>query len=290
MGYLYALAAFACIGSYLVPVRFSTAKGISFLPLMGLGMLLLELFRWGSIGALWIHPLWFWGSLVSGFLWVLGQGFGNLALEEISLAKAAAFYNTNTFINMGLGLALFKEASGWRSYLLLLAGGCLLFTGALWVSRAAAVPAKEKNLKRGIWLSLCAGFFWGIYFVPVKALQVFSPEPSLSSLDVLTGLVLGGGIPALGLGLFQNRRIWTLRNVGWGVVCAFLWNVGTFFFLMAIQTLGLSRAVPVVNSNSLVYAAWSFFVFKELPLSQGGKVLGGTLLAILGIIFLACSA
>ncbi len=207
MGYLYALAAFACIGSYLVPIRFSSAKGISFLPLMGLGMILIELFRWESVKSLWAHPLWFWGSLGSGFLWVLGQGFGNLALEEISLAKAATFYNINTFINIGLGLALFKEASGWKSYLLLLAGGCLLFIGALWVSRASATPAKENNLKKGIWMSLCAGFFWGIYFAPVKALQVFSPEPALSSLDILAGLVLGGSLPALALGLFQSRKI-----------------------------------------------------------------------------------
>ena len=63
--------------------------------------------------------------------------------------------------------------------------------------------------------------------------------------------------------------------------------MGTVFFLLSIGELGLARAVPIINSNALVYAAWSLFVFKELPLSQGPKVIGGTLVVVLGIVFLA---
>ena len=74
-----------------------------------------------------------------------------------------------------------------------------------------------------------------------------------------------------------------------GTATAALWMAGTACFLISIAQLGLSRAVPIVNTNSLMYAAWSFFVFKEIPLSQGPKVLGGTLLAIAGIVLLSFS-
>src|SRR5260221_802686 len=150
IGYLYALGAFACIGSYMMPVRCATAKGIAFLPFMGLGMVLIDLFRFNSLLALWDHPHWFWASIVSGLLWVCGQSLANLALEEVSLAKASVLFNFNSFINIAFGLILFKEASGLRSYLFLLAGGLVLFIGAWWVANLSASPAKEGNLKKGI--------------------------------------------------------------------------------------------------------------------------------------------
>jgi glucose uptake protein GlcU len=287
MGYVYALGAFFCIGSYLVPARFSQNKSLSFFPFMALGMLALELFRVDSLEALWAHPLWFWGSVVAGVVWALGQTFGNLSLGEISLAKAAVIFNFNSFFNIALGLALFHEASGFRAYALILGGGVLLFLGAWWVSRASAIPSKEGNLKKGIFYSCMASVFWGTYFTPVKALQTFRNEPSLSSMDCLSGLMLGGAITGLILGLLASKPKFHWNDLGLGLGTAALWCVGTIFFLLSIGELGLARAVPIINSNALVYAAWSLFVFKELPLSQGPKVFGGTLVVVAGIAFLA---
>jgi len=287
MGYVYALGAFFCIGSYLVPARFSENKGLSFFPFMAIGMLALELFRIDSLKALWAHPLWFWGSVGAGLVWALGQTFGNLSLGEISLAKAAVIFNFNSFFNIALGLALFHEATGFRAYGLIFAGGVLLFLGAWWVSKASAVPSKEGNLKKGIFYSCLASVFWGTYFTPVKALQTFRPDPSLTSMDILTGLILGGAITGLVLGLLASKPKFGWKDMGLGLATAGLWALGTIFFLLAIDQLGLARAVPIINSNALVYAAWSLFVFKELPLSQGTKVFGGTLLVVMGIVLLA---
>lgn len=289
MGYLFAFGAFLCIGSYLVPVRFSTAKGLRFVPLMGIGMLVVELAFLPYLRALWAHPLWFWGSIASGILWACGQGLGNMALEEVSLAKAVVFFNFNSFINIASGLILFKEASGLGAYSILLAGGILLFLGAWWVARVSATPTKEGNLKKGTFLSLAAGFFWGIYFIPVKALQVWSPDSNLTFLHVLSGLLLGGAVSTVGSAIFIRSKGWNVRDLGWGLLTAVLWTVGTACFLASIQTLGLSRAVPMVNANTLVYAAWSLFVFKEFPISQGPKLLGGTLLVVGGVVLMAFS-
>jgi drug/metabolite transporter (DMT)-like permease len=213
----------------------------------------------------------------------------NLALEEVSLAKAAVFFNFNSFINIVLGLLLFKEATGLRAYLFLLAGGVLLFLGAWWVAGVSAAPSKEGNLQKGIFLSLAAGFFWGVYFVPVKALQIWAPEPGLDFLHVLSGLILGGALPAVLSVLFRKEGPGWIRNTGCGFATALLWAGGTACFLAAIQSLGLSRAVPIINSNALMYAAWSLFVFKEFSLSAWPKVLGGTVLVVAGVVLMALS-
>jgi len=289
MGYLYALAAMACIGSYMVPVRFSTMKGFCFMPFMGVGMVLVDVALGHSLEKLWLYPYWFWGSLLSGFLWACGQCLANMAFEEISLAKASVFFNFNTLLNILVGIIVFKEASGWKSYLFLLGGSLILSLGALAVSRISAAPSKERNLRKGLLLSLLAGAFWGIYFIPLKALATWDAGTPVTQLDSVSGLVLGGSILPLVLGLFNRKIQWSFRNTGWGVLTAFLWAMGMICFLWAIQDLGLSRAVPIVNSSTLFYAFWSLFIFKELPFSKWPQVLGSTLVVVAGAVLISFS-
>jgi len=287
LGYLYAFTAFALIGSYMVPTRFAKARGSAFLPCMALGLLLLELSFLPELKALWENPAWLRASLLTGFLWAVGQALANDALEEVSLAKASVFFNINSFINIALGLLIFNEASGARAYGSLLAGGVLLFWGAKTVAGVAAAPSKEGNLRKGVFLSLLAGVFWGVYFAPVQFAQaqsagVFTPRMALA------GMVLGGAVPALLFGLWKSRGQVALKDAGLGLLTAGLWMGGTLFFLKANLTLGLSRAVPIVNSSVLMYAGWSL-LFKELPLSQWRKVLGGALLVASGVALMALS-
>ena len=289
MGFLYALGAFFLIGSYLVPVRLATVRGLAFFPVMGMGLLLVDLFLWESLKNLWADPTWFWGSMFSGLLWAIGQGLGNMALEEISLAKAAVFFNFNSFVNIVVGLVMFHEAAGLRAFLLLFAGGLLLFLGAWWVARVTASPSKEGNLKRGLVLSLAAGLFWGVYFAPMRALQVWYPRPGLTPMDALSGMILGGALAALLTSIVPKSGRWTWRNGLLGSASAVLWILGTAGFLLAIQSLGLSRAVPIINSNTLVYAGWSLFVFKELPLREWKKISGGTFVVVVGVALMAFS-
>lgn len=288
-GYLYAFGAFLFIGSYLMPVRFATAKGLRFFPFMGLGMAVVLLFRFSSLAALWAHPLWFWGSVLAGVLWAAGQALANLTLEEVSLAKGSVLFNINTFINIAFGLLVFHEASGLKTYLFLLGGGVLLFLGAWWVARISAASSQRENLKKGVLYGLLAGLFWGVYFSPTKAVQVWDPQPTLSSLDVLSGMMLGGAVPALVLFAFCPRGLFKARNIAAGMGTTLLWTLGTAFFLMANQALGISRSIPIVNSSGLVYAFWSLFVFKEFPLSAWPKVVSGTLVVVMGVILMALS-
>jgi len=287
MGYLYAFAAFAFIGSYMVPTRFAKARGSSFLPCMALGMLGLEVFFLEELKALWENPSWLAASLLTGLLWAVGQTLANDSLEEISLAKASVFFNVNSFINIGMGVLLFQEASGWKAYTLLLVGGTLLFLGARTVAGVTASPSREGNLRKGIVLSLLAGVLWGVYFAPVQAAQGGSAG-AFTPLMALAGMVLGGAVPLFLFGFWKSHGRMTAKDVGLGLLTAGLWMGGTLFFLKANLALGLSRAVPIVNSNVLMYAGWSLF-FKELPLGQWRRVLGGALTVAAGVALMALS-
>jgi glucose uptake protein GlcU len=289
MGYLFVTGAFMCIGSYMVPVRFASAKGLHFMPFMGLGLLVFDLLRFDSLRQLAAHPVWLGACLLSGLLWAAGQVLANMTLEEVSLAKSSVLFNVNSFINIAFGLLVFHEAQGLTAYIFLLLGGLVLFAGAWYVAGIAPAPSKEGNLKKGVLYGISAGIFWGLYFMPVKAVQTWYPEAGLGSLDLLSGLAFGGTFPALLLFLKVPKTEIRARNIGMGLVTAILWAGGTACFLLAIQSLGLSRAVPIVNTSGLVYSLWSLFVFKEFPMSVWPKVLGGAALVAVGAVLTAQS-
>ncbi|HET9870507.1 MAG TPA: GRP family sugar transporter [bacterium] len=288
MALLEALGAVLCLGSYMVPVRLSPAKGAEFMPPLALGTLALTLlFFQGDLRALAAQPGALALALLSGLLWAGGQWMANLALEAISLAKGTLLFSLNTLINILIGMVLFREVSGPTALLGVAAGALLLFGGAWWVSSAEPASRRQEDLRRGIPLALGAGLFWGAYFVPLKLAPMVDPAFAFPPAVYLSGLALGGCLPGLVFALARRRWSGGARGLAAGALSAGLWLGGMAFFLSAIDRLGLARAVPIVNSNALVYAAWSLLVFKEIPLSQTPKVLGGTLLALAGILFLA---
>jgi glucose uptake protein GlcU len=254
---------------------------------MGTGMLVGALLLFPKLLDLTSSPLWLGATLLSGLLWCLGQCSANIALEEISLAKGSALFNVNTLINLAAGLLLFGEGARPGSAPWIVSGGLLLFVGAVWVAWAQAAPQKERNLKKGILWSLAASVCWGVYFLPLVALRKQDPQAAFTTLHLLAGLMAGGGLSALAVGLFPSAKPKWNRDLIWGFLTAALWVAGTGWFLMGISILGLSKTVPVVNANVLVYAAWSLFFFKELPISQATRVLGGCLAIAVGIALIA---
>jgi drug/metabolite transporter (DMT)-like permease len=283
MGYLYAFGAFLCIGSYLVPARRARSTGLSFIPLLGAGLLVGALFLLPYLVEILRSPRWAVAVTASGVLWCLGQCAAGLSLEQISLAKGSALYNVNTLINLAAGLIWFGEGARPGSAPWIVSGGLLLFIGAVWVAWAQASPEKEGDLTRGVVWGLVAAVCWGVYFLPLVSMRRMDPGAPFGTLHILAGLMATGGSAALLSGfLLRSKPGWKL-DLPWGFASAILWTVGTGFFLAAINRLGLAKTVPVVNCNVLMYAFWSLFVFKELPLAQAPRVLGGCVAIALGI-------
>jgi len=152
---------------------------------------------------------------------------------------------------------------------------------------AQAAPEKEGNLGRGVFFSLLAALCWGVYFLPLVYLRRLEPDSPYGTLHTLSGLLFFGGLAALGTGLFIKKKPEWRSDFAKGFAASALWTLGTGCFLGGIGAMGLARTVPIVNANVLMYAFWSLFVFKELPLTQSARVLGGCAAIALGIALIA---
>ena len=79
----------------------------------------------------------------------------------------------------------------------------------------------------------------------------------------------------------------------WLMAGGFIWVIGDLFQQYAAKYLGISRGIPLSNSNQLWGLLWGIFVFGEL---HGGgastymQVVGGSLLMMLGVAAIAFSS
>ncbi len=73
----------------------------------------------------------------------------------------------------------------------------------------------------------------------------------------------------------------------------FIWVIGDVFQQYAAKYLGISRGIPLSNSNQLWGLLWGIFVFGELHgsgVSTYMQVIGGSLLMMLGVGAIAFSS
>jgi drug/metabolite transporter (DMT)-like permease len=90
------------------------------------------------------------------------------------------------------------------------------------------------------------------------------------------------------------REILSARDVlFWLMLGGFVWVIGDLFQQYAAKYVGISRGVPLSNTNQLWGLLWGILVFHEL---QGGsqrvyaEVIGGSILMALGAVAIAMSS
>jgi CDP-diglyceride synthetase len=79
----------------------------------------------------------------------------------------------------------------------------------------------------------------------------------------------------------------------WLMLGGFIWVVGDVFQQYAAKYVGISRGIPLSNSNQLWGLLWGIFVFGELRgsgVSTYMQVVGGSLLMMLGVGAIAFSS
>jgi len=72
----------------------------------------------------------------------------------------------------------------------------------------------------------------------------------------------------------------------WLMLGGFIWVIGDLFQQYAAKYVGISRGIPLSNSNQLWGLLWGIFVFGELQgrsSSTYAQVIGGSLLMMLGV-------
>src|SRR5208337_3082546 len=104
----------------------------------------------------------------------------------------------------------------------------------------------------------------------------------------VVALVYTGGVGPFWQQLVANRAI-----LLWPALGGFMWVVGDLFQNYAAKYVGISRGIPLSNTNQLWGLLWGILVFGELHGKSHAtylQVIGGSLLMMLGVGAIALSS
>jgi drug/metabolite transporter (DMT)-like permease len=176
-------------------------------------------------------------------------------------------------------------------------GALLMFGGATALAIASSSQASSGNALRGVLAALAAGAMWGTMYIPYRKAYLTGMNP-LSFITFFTvgelvmmsilAISLSGGVTPLVHQLSAARHVlfWLLAG---GVV----WVVGDLFQQYAVKYAGITRGIPLSNTNQLWGLLWGVLVFGEL---RGGthdvlvRVIIGSVVMALGAGVIALSS
>jgi glucose uptake protein GlcU len=238
-----------------------------------------------------------WG-VMAGCLWAVGNTLTIFAVRDIGLSLAFPLWNSNSLIGILWGTLLFKELhrAPWTRKVGVLGGGAIIFTGAILLSAASTAQAGHGNAVRGITAALGAGLMLGSMYIPYRKAYITGMNPltfltffTFGEIVTVTILAIAslGGVSAFWRELTADRHI-----LFWPMLGGFMWVVGDLFQNYAAKYVGISRGIPLSNTNQLWGLLWAILVFRELHGLSSNiflEVIGGSVLMALGAVAIAFS-
>jgi drug/metabolite transporter (DMT)-like permease len=239
-----------------------------------------------------------WG-VMAGCLWAIGNTLTVFAVRDIGLSLAFPLWNSNSLIGIVWGTLLFKELhrAPWSRKLGVIGGALVIFLGAVLISAASTSGSVHGNALRGISAALGAGLMFGSMYISYRKAYITGMNPltfltfftfgEMTTATVVAITFLGGAVP-FWRELVANRHI-----LFWPLVGGFMWVVGDLFQNYATKYVGISRGIPLSNTNQLWGLLWAILVFGELHGLTAGvyaEVIGGSLLMAAGAVAVALSS
>jgi drug/metabolite transporter (DMT)-like permease len=230
-----------------------------------------------------------WGML-AGCLWAVANTLTIFAIRDIGLSIAFPLWNMNSLLGILWGSLLFNELrnAGALRWYSVLGGAALMFAGAVLLAVASSTQRMAGYPLRGVVAALMAGVLWGTMYVPYRKAYLTGMNPlsfvaifTLGELLTMAGLSVSyGGGRALLSQLAASREV-----LFWLMLGGFVWVVGDVLQQYAAKYVGISRGIPLSNTNQLWGLIWGILVFGELhgrELSVYAEVIGGSLLIAIG--------
>ncbi len=239
-----------------------------------------------------------WGVL-AGCLWAVANTLTIFAIRDVGLSIAFPLWNMNSLVGIFWGVVLFHELrhAGIVRWLSVLGGAVLMFVGATILAIASSTQTTPEHAVRGMIAALGAGLLWGTMYVPYRKAYLTGMNPlSFVSFftigELLTMSILAisymGGTSSLWRELVHAREV-----LFWLLLGGFVWVVGDLFQQYAAKYVGISRGIPLSNTNQLWGLAWGILVFGELR-GHGSsifvRVIGGSVLMAAGAGAIALSS
>jgi drug/metabolite transporter (DMT)-like permease len=237
-------------------------------------------------------------ALLAGCLWAVANTLTIFAIRDIGLSIAFPLWNSNSLIGIFWGFLFFNELRqcGWRRWAGVLGGALVMCTGAAVLAIASASQNSSGHSLNGVWAALGAGVLWGTMYIPYRKAYLTGMNP----LCFVTFFTFGelGMMSALAFAHTGAQPLWhqlmAARSVAfWLMLGGFIWVIGDLFQQYAAKYVGISRGIPISNTNQLWGLLWGILVFGELQGKTGTaylEVIGGSLLMICGVGAIAFSS
>jgi hypothetical protein len=163
-----------------------------------------------------------------------------------------------------------------------------MFAGAWLLATASAAQAPAGRAGRGVAAALAAGVMWGTMYIPYRKAYLTGMNPlsfvtffTFGELGMMSVIAVGdrGGVAQVLAELMRARDV-----LFWLLCGGFVWVVGDLFQQYAAKYVGISRGIPLSNTNQLWGLAWGVLVFGELKEAGTAlpQVIGGSLLMAAG--------
>jgi len=237
-------------------------------------------------------------AVLAGCMWAVANTLTIYAIRNVGLSIAFPLWNTNSLLGIFWGFLLFNELhyAGWKRRLGVLGGAAGMFAGATLLAVASSHQAAPGKAALGVFAALGAGILWGTMYIPYRKAYLSGMNP----LSFITFFTVGelATMTALAIGYRGATPLWhelvSARPVlFWLMLGGFVWVLGDLFQQYATKYVGISRGIPLSNTNQLWGLLWGIMVFHEL---EGGsrtvyaQVAGGSLLMALGAVAVALSS
>jgi drug/metabolite transporter (DMT)-like permease len=237
-------------------------------------------------------------AILAGCMWAVANTLTIYAIRNVGLSIAFPLWNTNSLLGIFWGFLLFNELhyAGWKRWLGVLGGAIAMFGGATLLAVASSHQAAPGKATLGVLAALGAGVLWGTMYIPYRKAYLTGMNP----LSFVTFFTIGelGTMTVLALAYRGAGPLWgelvAARDVlFWLMLGGFVWVIGDLFQQYATKYVGISRGIPLSNTNQLWGLAWGIFVFHELRGAGGTvytQVAGGSILMALGAVAIALSS
>jgi len=235
-------------------------------------------------------------AILAGMLWAVANTLTVFAIRNVGLSVAFPLWNTNSLVGLFWGWLLFNELrnSGTKQWLKVLGGAAGIVAGACLLAYATVhhtANGPQGTAALGILAALGAGLLWGTMYIPYRKAYISGMNP-LSFVTVFTfgelgtvfglALVFGGGYTGVMADLTKVQPM-----MFWLFLGGFCWVLGDLFQQYAAKYIGISRGIPLSNTNQLWGLAWGALVFGEL---RGQSATAQTLVVAGSLVMIAGAA
>ncbi|HJP58525.1 MAG TPA: GRP family sugar transporter [Gemmatimonadaceae bacterium] len=238
-------------------------------------------------------------AILAGCLWAVANTLTIFAVRDVGLSIAFPLWNSNSLLGIIWGIVFFKELHGAESrrWAGVIGGALLMFAGATALAIASASQVPARDAARGVVAALSAGVLWGTMYIPYRKAYLTGMSPlsfvtffTVGELGMMTILALtySGGAGELWTQLSGAKHV-----LFWLLAGGFIWVIGDLFQQYAVKYAGITRGIPLSNTNQLWGLLWGILVFGELRSAPGSvlaQVVGGSLVMAIGAGIIAASS